>query len=253
VDFGLAKVQLDDPMRSSGTRTGTILGTPYYMSPEQGRGLKTVDHRTDLWSLGVIAFECVTGRVPFEADSLTDLLVQASTSPIPRPSTGDSKIPASFDAWLTRALDRDPNGRFASATELADALEHVAAASAVTQSIGTAATQPRLAFTRPRALGRWAPLAGVAALVVVGAYGVTRYAHPHHDRAPRSTSPTQTLTSPVTSPGEEVAPLPTLEPLAPLAPAVSEAASSVGAAHPIARAQAPAPKPHPSGDFGAGF
>src|SRR5690606_35451746 len=68
VDFGIAKFTDRSVGISSSTRTGSVLGTPYYMSPEQARGLRTVDYRSDLWSLGVIAFRCVVGRLPFEGE-----------------------------------------------------------------------------------------------------------------------------------------------------------------------------------------
>jgi serine/threonine-protein kinase len=124
LDFGIAKMRnpTQDHGVSSSTKTGAVLGTPYYMSPEQARGLRTVDYRSDLWSLGVIAFKCVTGRLPFEGESLGDLLVKICTSPIPAPSQMVQGIPPAFDAWFLRALDREPNRRFQSAQELSDAL-----------------------------------------------------------------------------------------------------------------------------------
>ena len=74
LDFGIAKVQRSGI--STATQTGAVLGTPHYMSPEQARGTRTVDWRTDLWAMGVIAFECVTGRRPFESTVLGDLLLK---------------------------------------------------------------------------------------------------------------------------------------------------------------------------------
>src|SRR5260370_30059022 len=68
LDFGIAKIKAppgEQPATSS-TKTGAVLGTPYYMSPEQARGLRNIDHRTDLWALGVIAFKCVTGILHFQ-------------------------------------------------------------------------------------------------------------------------------------------------------------------------------------------
>jgi serine/threonine protein kinase len=124
LDFGIAKIRVafegSDP--TSSTQTGAVLGTPYYMSPEQARGFRTIDHRTDLWSLGVIAYKCVTGVLPFEGQSVGDLLVNICTGPLPIPSRGVPELPATFDAWFARAIDRAPEGRFSSATELADAL-----------------------------------------------------------------------------------------------------------------------------------
>ncbi len=131
LDFGIAKIRTGgaDANISNNTRTGAVLGTPFYMSPEQARGLRDIDHRTDLWSLGVIAFKCTTGRLPFEGESLGDLLVKICTVPIPMPSQYNPQLPPSFDAWFSRALERDPNRRFGSAHELAEALAYAAGVS----------------------------------------------------------------------------------------------------------------------------
>ncbi len=128
LDFGIAKLRTGgaDQNVSNNTRTGAVLGTPFYMSPEQARGLRDIDHRTDLWSLGVIAFKCTTGRLPFEGESLGDLLVKICTVPIPMPSQYNPQLPPSFDAWFSRALDRDPSRRFASAMEFSEALAYAA-------------------------------------------------------------------------------------------------------------------------------
>lgn len=127
LDFGIAKIQGDgSPGLTSSTKTGAVLGTPYYMSPEQARGLRNVDHRTDIWSLGVIAFRAVTGRLPFEGESVGDLLVKICTSPVPIPSEILPGLPPAFDTWFLRALDRDPTRRFASVPEAMDALAFAA-------------------------------------------------------------------------------------------------------------------------------
>lgn len=122
VDFGIAKFTDPSLGASSVTRTGSVLGTPYYMSPEQARGLRTVDYRSDLWSLGVITFRCVAGRLPFEGEAIGDLLVKICTAPLPVPSTLVPGLPPAFDAWFARALAREPDQRFGSARELADEL-----------------------------------------------------------------------------------------------------------------------------------
>jgi len=125
LDFGVAKVSVNAlGEQGTRTRTGSILGTPYYMSPEQAQGNKTVDHRSDLWSLGVIAFECVTGKRPFYSDGLGDLVLQICIRDIPVPSDFGS-VPVGFDAWFARAVARDPEARFQSARELTDALREV--------------------------------------------------------------------------------------------------------------------------------
>jgi serine/threonine-protein kinase len=120
LDFGIAKrTSLD--VGESHTKTGSLLGSPHYMSPEQARGLREVDHRTDLWALGVIAFRCVVGQQPFQSESLGDLFMKIIAEPIPVPSQL-ARVPPGFDAFWARAAARDPNARFQSAKELADAL-----------------------------------------------------------------------------------------------------------------------------------
>ena len=125
VDFGIAKFTDASMGASSSTRTGSVLGTPYYMSPEQARGLRNVDYRSDLWSVAVIAYRCIVGALPFEGEAVGDLLVKLCTAPIPVPSQVVMDIPPGFDAWLAKALSREPSERFASAAQLADSLAAV--------------------------------------------------------------------------------------------------------------------------------
>jgi serine/threonine protein kinase len=125
VDFGIAKFADNQLGNSSATRTGSVLGTPYYMSPEQARGLRTVDHRSDLWSVGVIAYRCVVGTLPFEGEAVGDLLVKLCTAPLPVPSQMAADLPPGFDAWFNKALSREPEGRFSTAAELAESLAAV--------------------------------------------------------------------------------------------------------------------------------
>ena len=125
VDFGIAKFSDASLTSSSATRTGSVLGTPHYMSPEQARGLRSVDSRSDLWSVAVIAYRCIVGSLPFDGEAVGDLLVKLCTAPIPQPSRFMSDVPPSFDAWLQKALEREPAGRFANAAELAASLAAV--------------------------------------------------------------------------------------------------------------------------------
>ncbi len=120
LDFGIAKAatQLD----GGNTKTGAMLGTPYYMSPEQAQGIKAVDHRSDLWSLAVIVFQALTGRLPFESEALGDLLVKIIVAPVPMPSQFAPDLPAAFDRWWAKAANRDPAQRYQSAKELSDGL-----------------------------------------------------------------------------------------------------------------------------------
>jgi serine/threonine-protein kinase len=122
LDFGLAKLVSPEGVPGvTTTSTGMVLGTPFYMSPEQIRGGKHVDHRSDLWSMSIIAYECMTGVRPYEKSSLGDLVMAICQDPIPPPST-KGPVPDGFDDWFARATDRDKDERFQSAQDWADAL-----------------------------------------------------------------------------------------------------------------------------------
>jgi serine/threonine-protein kinase len=123
LDFGIAKL-LEGPTLAEGdlTTTGTILGTTHYMSPEQARGTKELDHRADVWSLGILAFRCLTGKLPLVGESPVDLLLAIASAPMPRPSAVFAELPPAFDAWFARATRRSPDDRFDSVAEMADEL-----------------------------------------------------------------------------------------------------------------------------------
>jgi serine/threonine protein kinase len=127
VDFGIAKFTDATSAPASGsTRTGAVLGTPHYMSPEQARGLRTVDSRTDVWSLGVIGYRCIVGELPFEGQAVGDLLVNICTADVPVASQIVPDLPAGFDEWVRKALAKEPDARFQSARGLADELARLA-------------------------------------------------------------------------------------------------------------------------------
>jgi serine/threonine protein kinase len=127
LDFGLAKALegAESPSHRSLTRSGTVIGTPRHMSPEQAVG-GTVDHRADLWSLGVMTFQALTGRFPFDGKSIPALLRAICFDPIVVPSRV-ARVPPGFDAWFARAVTREPDKRFQSAKEMIDALDPVLA------------------------------------------------------------------------------------------------------------------------------
>jgi serine/threonine-protein kinase len=121
LDFGIAK-HANNVIEGSNTKTGALLGTPYYMSPEQAQGTKAIDHRSDLWSLAVIVFQCLTGHLPFQSEALGDLLVKIIVNPIPMPSQFAADLPPGFDIWWMKAASRDPKDRFQTAKEFNESL-----------------------------------------------------------------------------------------------------------------------------------
>ena len=121
LDFGVAKWSSDWAV-SSVTKTGLLVGTPLYMSPEQARGTKEIDFRADLWSLAVMTFQALTGELPFLSEGLGDLLAKIMFEPIPLPSSIVPSLPPELDAWWARAASRDIEARYHSAKELSDAL-----------------------------------------------------------------------------------------------------------------------------------
>ena len=151
LDFGIAKSNLS-ALEGSNTKTGAMLGTPYYMSPEQAQGIKTVDYRSDLWSLAVIVYQCVTGHLPFESEALGDLLMKIIVQPLPVPSQV-AEVPPGFDRWWARAASRDPAGRFQTAKEFAESLQMVFGASQATDVMDIAQLKAMLGNT-PNPAGR---------------------------------------------------------------------------------------------------
>ena len=124
LDFGVAKSERLSPSSAArkSTQAGAMIGTPYYMSPEQVIGSKQIDSQSDLWSVGVLAYQALTGVLPFVADTVGGLAIKINeAAPVP-PSQVNPKLPAAVDAWFARACARAPSDRFASASQLADAL-----------------------------------------------------------------------------------------------------------------------------------
>jgi serine/threonine-protein kinase len=127
LDFGVAKTnnaELLEGVERHETRAGEIFGSPAYMAPEQARN-QPVDDRTDVYALGAVLYECLTGSVMFEGGSLVETLTQQIVkAPVPpRTRCPDADIPAGLEAVVMRCLSKDPAGRFARATDLAVALE----------------------------------------------------------------------------------------------------------------------------------
>jgi len=127
LDFGVSKASAAQGAFSQ-THTAAILGSPAYMSPEQLRSSKSVDGRADLWALGVILYQLMLGRYPFDGDDFLQLAWTISSEPPTPPRTIRPAMPAELEAVILRCLEKDREKRFASADELAAALAPFAAA-----------------------------------------------------------------------------------------------------------------------------
>jgi serine/threonine protein kinase len=124
LDFGIAKLLPE--LGGSYTQTGSLLGTPHYMAPEQASG-RPVDHRADLYAMGVILFECVTGGKPFHGDSLFDLLRKHVDEPPPPPAARRPDLPPAFEHVILTALAKAPDHRWQSAYAMSTALQQATA------------------------------------------------------------------------------------------------------------------------------
>ncbi|MFH2007793.1 MAG: protein kinase [bacterium] len=122
LDFGISKYAPAEAENPRLTRTGTVMGTPYYMSPEQAAGAKDVDKRTDLWSVGVILYECLTGQLPYQGDNYNEIIVAIVTKPVRPPIELNALIPEALNDVVMRALHRKIESRFRTATEMIGAL-----------------------------------------------------------------------------------------------------------------------------------
>jgi eukaryotic-like serine/threonine-protein kinase len=142
LDFGVAKALIPGFDTESGaTRTGALVGSPHYMSPEQAEASTTLDHRTDIWSFGVMAFECLTGMKPFNQSSLGSQVLAICAWPMPVPSR-ISEVPIDFDAWFARACSRSPAARFGSIQEAAQSLSQVCQSASQSARAALSATLP---------------------------------------------------------------------------------------------------------------
>lgn len=147
-DFGIARAGVSDM-----TETGSVMGTAHYLSPEQAQGLE-VDAQSDLYAVGVILYECLTGRVPFEGDSAVAVaLRQVQEDPVP-PSAWNPSVSPALDAVVMRALQKEPFDRFPDAESFIDALD-------------AAMADPMAGYVEPEKSKKWIWFAALAALVAI--------------------------------------------------------------------------------------
>jgi hypothetical protein len=176
-DFGLAR-SLDS---RSLTQTGDFLGTPYYVAPEQAIDAKRSDARADVYSLGVMFYECLTGERPFTGLTAIEVLQKARQGPTPAPSALRPEVPPALDRICCLAMARDPGERTESARDLATSLE---------------AFLERKPGARPRRSRRWLALAAIAVPLLAG-LGAWKLSD---NRAPPAATPAPVASAPAATP-----------------------------------------------------
>ncbi len=139
-DFGIAKIMEATTVL---TNAGQLMGTPCYMSPEQASG-RPVDHRTDIYSLGIVLYEMITGTVPFTGETPYGVIYKHIHDPLPLPRSHRPDLPEAIERVILKALAKDPEHRYDHAGQLAEALRE-----AVASAMRDASTEPVLAQARP--------------------------------------------------------------------------------------------------------
>jgi len=268
LDFGIAKLTNDGGDRTR-TRTGMVMGTPIYMSPEQCRGSGTVDHRSDIYSLGCVLFHLVAGRPPFDYEGVGEIISAHLREPPPAPSTFAKALPRAVDELVLRCLAKDPDARFATMIDLQHACEAQLAriTGAGAQTIALPATMhlpppttmsgsagQTAPIQRVRGNGLWFALGGITIALGVAAFALLRdTGATESDPAPLHTgAPSQPASAPPVA-----TPTPTPPPVAPATPPPPVASvatpdptpqptATPPPPKPPAKVAKPAPRPHPT-------
>ena len=256
LDFGVSKVRHEAGTLFETTQEGLPVGTPAYMAPEQWMGRRDIDHRADLFAVGVMLFEMLTGGFPYEGASQGELfleIVRGSEAP-PLPSSIAPGVPRAIDVVVLRALRREREERFQSAREFLDALrpfgaERIAVCDdlPVQESLDASSTSPRRALRRTAATLDGARVSGrqitvlslLMSFVVLGLVVVAGTRGSSSSRGPRAESP---VTAAVTAPLVEAPP----PPIEPPAPAPAPATTPVAAPTPVIEPTAPAAPAEPA-------
>ncbi|MBX3229833.1 MAG: serine/threonine protein kinase [Labilithrix sp.] len=141
LDFGIARTKKPFRTRSPfATSKDMVLGTPSYMSPEQARGLDTLDYRCDLWALAVVAYEALTKKIPFEGETVEDIFLSICTFRVVPVLARRADLPPALEAFFARAFAPKLEDRFTTALELSDAFERLVPAEELEQALGIVLT-----------------------------------------------------------------------------------------------------------------
>jgi serine/threonine-protein kinase len=195
LDFGVAKLGTFDDANSA-TRTGSVLGTPAYMSPEQARGERTIDHRADVYALGAILYELVSGQRPHPGDSPNAVLHHISTQPAVPLAAARPELPAGLLEVVARALAAEPEQRFPSAEEFAQALTPFARRAvwpAPPREVPPSRAEPS---ARARSASIWVVAVGVVAVVAIAVAMVRLRGAPSGRAAASAAGPLHAATLP---------------------------------------------------------
>ena len=225
LDFGIAKLTNDGGDRTR-TRTGMVMGTPIYMSPEQCRGAGTVDHRSYIYSLGCVLFHLVAGRPPFDYEGVGEIISAHLREPAPAPSTFAKGLPRAVDELVLACLAKNPDDRFGSMLDLQRACEaqlaRITGAGAQTIALGAQGATIHLPtpttmsgsagqtapIQRTRGNGVWFALGGLTIALGVAAFALLRDKGGDPEPAPiHAAAPPEPLPEPPKPPAEPPKPV----------------------------------------------
>jgi serine/threonine-protein kinase len=207
LDFGIAKLLADASERGI-TATGAVIGTPYYMAPEQCMG-RSVDARADIYALGVILYLATTGRLPFTGSSLAEIVSQHVVRTPQAPSELSAELPDTLGELVLACLEKDPAQRPQRARDVAQALRAIAQGSAAPSGIfarsvapaSHAALEPAAELNRPRASRRWVrPLMLTALLIVAAAVALWVQSQQAQPDEPTVAAPVAPIAAPTAQP-----------------------------------------------------
>jgi serine/threonine-protein kinase len=277
LDFGISKVTTPNEQKHDMTHTSTIVGSPSYMSPEQLQSSKGVDPRSDVWSLGIILFELVTGQVPFVAEAMTELVIKIATEPPIPLSHVRTDLPLGLESLVLRCLEKDRGRRFQSVGELAIALRDYAprhawpsverilrtvqrAGMSTTTLLSAHSSQDALPLTAPSTIPPWgrtgqkvsrrgravAVMGTALAVALCAVFAVALFRRAPRRSVPLSSAASIPSVSVSSSPPEPAISLSQPAPAASSAPPLDPSAPPATASHGVAHRPLPAPPPAPT-------